>query len=110
MLEREEELLEWAEFFKALSHPVRLKIIGILLQQGTQCVKNLGELLNLSQPSVSQHLSILRARGIVGWQRQGSIICYYIKDERVKKLYELLIKEAENGRKGYYAHRGKLGP
>ncbi|NPB08659.1 MAG: winged helix-turn-helix transcriptional regulator [Aquificae bacterium] len=99
---KEEKLNELAEFFKALSHPVRLKIISILVE-GKQCVKNLGELLNLSQPSVSQHLSILRARGIVGWRREGSIICYYIKDERVIKLYNLLIKEEENGRKSDYA-------
>jgi ArsR family transcriptional regulator len=88
----EEKLEELAEFFKALSHPVRLKIISILIE-GKQCVKNLGELLNMSQPSVSQHLSILRSRGIVGWRREGSIICYFIKDERVIKLYNMLIKE-----------------
>ena len=88
----EEKLEELAEFFKALSHPVRLKIISILIE-GKQCVKNLGELLNMSQPSVSQHLSILRSRGIVGWKREGSIICYYIKDERILKLYEMLMKE-----------------
>ncbi|HID66265.1 MAG TPA: ArsR family transcriptional regulator, partial [Aquificaceae bacterium] len=38
------------------------------------------------------------SRGLVGWKREGSIICYYIKDERVKKLYNLLIEEEENGR------------
>ncbi len=88
----EEKLEELAEFFKALSHPVRLKIVSILIE-GKQCVKNLGELLNMSQPSVSQHLSILRSRGIVGWKREGSIICYFIKDERILKLYNMLIKE-----------------
>ncbi len=88
----EERLEELAEFFKALSHPVRLRIISILID-GKQCVKNLGELLSMSQPSVSQHLSILRSRGIVGWKREGSIICYYIKDERVLKLYNMLFKE-----------------
>ncbi|MDQ7037687.1 MAG: metalloregulator ArsR/SmtB family transcription factor [Aquificota bacterium] len=90
----EEKLEELAEFFKALSHPVRLKIISILIE-GKQCVKNLGELLNMSQPSVSQHLSILRSRGIVGWKREGSVICYYIKDDRILKLYNMLIKEEE---------------
>lgn len=90
----EEKLEELAEFFKALSHPVRLKIVSILIE-GKQCVKNLGELLNMSQPSVSQHLSILRSRGIVGWKREGSVICYYIKDERILKLYNMLIKEEE---------------
>ncbi len=89
---KEEKLEELAEFFKALSHPVRLKIVSILIE-GKQCVKNLGELLNMSQPSVSQHLSILRSRGIVGWKREGSIICYYIKDERILKLYNMLLRE-----------------
>ncbi len=88
----EEKLEELAEFFKALSHPVRLKIISILID-GKQCVKNLGELLNMSQPSVSQHLSILKSRGIVGWKREGSVICYYIKDDRILKLYNMLFKE-----------------
>ena len=88
----EEKLEELAEFFKALSHPVRLRIVAILIE-GKQCVKNLGELLNMSQPSVSQHLSILRSRGIVGWKREGSIICYFIKDERILKLYNMLMKE-----------------
>ncbi len=91
-LAKEEKLEELAEFFKALSHPVRLKIVSILIE-GRQCVKNLGEQLGMSQPSVSQHLSILRSRGIVGCKREGSIICYYIKDERVLKLYDMLIKE-----------------
>jgi len=92
----EERLEELAEFFKVLAHPVRLKIIAILLE-GKQCVKNLGELLNLSQPNVSQHLSILRAKGVVGCRREGPTICYYIKDDRVIKIYNLLIKEAKDG-------------
>ncbi len=93
IMSKDEEILEeLSEFFKAFSHPVRLKII-INLMEGPQCVKNLGETLDMSQPSISQHLSILRNKGIVGCRREGSLICYYIKDPRVKKLYNLLIKE-----------------
>ncbi|MEJ5338965.1 MAG: ArsR/SmtB family transcription factor [Aquificaceae bacterium] len=88
----EERLEEWAEFLKALAHPIRLKIISVLIE-GRQCVKNLSDLLHTSQPNVSQHLSILRNRGIVGCKRDGSIVCYYIKDERVVKIYEILSKE-----------------
>ncbi|MEN3027804.1 MAG: metalloregulator ArsR/SmtB family transcription factor [Aquificaceae bacterium] len=88
----EERLEDWAEFLKALAHPIRLKIISVLIE-GRQCVKNLSDLLHTSQPNVSQHLSILRNRGIVGCKRDGSIVCYYIKDERVVKIYHILSKE-----------------
>ncbi|MDW8066556.1 MAG: metalloregulator ArsR/SmtB family transcription factor [Aquificaceae bacterium] len=89
---KDEQLEEWAEFLKALAHPIRLKIVSVLIE-GKQCVKNLSDLLHTSQPNVSQHLSILRNRGIVGCKRDGSIVCYYIKDERVVKIYQILSKE-----------------
>ncbi|MEN3033553.1 MAG: metalloregulator ArsR/SmtB family transcription factor [Aquificaceae bacterium] len=88
----EHQLEEWAEFLKALGHPVRLRIIKVLIE-GKQCVKNLSELLNTSQPNISQHLGILRHRGIVGCKRDGSVVCYFIRDERVLKIYEILKKE-----------------
>ncbi len=88
----DERLEEWAEFLKALAHPIRLKIVLALIE-GRQCVKNLSDLLHTSQPNVSQHLGILRNRGIVGCKRDGSIVCYYIKDERAVKIYEVLRKE-----------------
>lgn len=88
----EEKLEEWAEFLKALAHPIRLKIVSTLIES-RQCVKNLSDILQTSQPNVSQHLSILRNKGIVGCKRDGSIVCYYIKDERAVKIYEILNKE-----------------
>ncbi len=90
---QDEEIFEnWAEFLKALAHPVRLRILATLID-GKQCVKNLSELLKISQPNVSQHLGILRNKGIVGCKRDGSIVCYYIKDKRALKIYEILSKE-----------------
>ncbi|WP_448587853.1 ArsR/SmtB family transcription factor [Thermocrinis sp.] len=89
----DEELLEeWAELLKALAHPVRLGILATLIE-GKQCVKNLSELLKISQPNLSQHLGILRSKGVVGCKRDGSIVCYYIKDQRAPIIYEILSKE-----------------
>lgn len=96
MMVSEERLEQWAELLKAMAHPMRLKIISVLIEGG-QCVKNLSEFLHASQPNVSQHLAILRSRGIVGCKRDGSIVCYYIKDERVVKIYEILSKEVQDG-------------
>ncbi|MCX8060895.1 MAG: metalloregulator ArsR/SmtB family transcription factor [Aquificaceae bacterium] len=88
----EERLEEWAEFLKALAHPIRLKIVSVLIES-RQCVKNLSDILQTSQPNVSQHLGVLRNKGIVGCKRDGSVVCYYIKDEKVVKIYEILGKE-----------------
>ncbi len=91
-IEKEDKLIEVADFFKALGHPVRLKIIELLIEH-KQCVKNLGDVIGIPQPNISQHLSILRSKGIVGWKREGSIICYYIKDLRAVEVYNMLFKE-----------------
>ncbi|MCS7084064.1 MAG: metalloregulator ArsR/SmtB family transcription factor, partial [Aquificaceae bacterium] len=64
----EKQIEEWAELLKVLGHPIRLKIVRVLID-GKQCVKNLSELLNTSQPNISQHLGILRHMGIVGCKR-----------------------------------------
>ncbi len=88
----EEFLEESAELLKALAHPSRLKIIGFL-SSGKKCVKHIWEALDLQQPNVSQHLSVLRNRGILGYKREGSIVCYYIKNKKALEIYKLLLKD-----------------
>ncbi len=53
-----------AEFFKALAHPIRIRILEILVR-GERGVHELQEALGLDQPTVSQHLAVLRAKNIV---------------------------------------------
>jgi len=88
----EEWLEDNAELLKALAHPSRLKIIGFL-SSGKKCVKHIWEALDLPQPNVSQHLSVLRNKGILGYKREGSIVCYYIKNKKALKIYKLLVEE-----------------
>ncbi|SHK14468.1 ArsR/SmtB family transcription factor [Thermocrinis minervae] len=99
VVSEEERLEEWAEFLKALAHPIRLRIVAELMES-KQCVKNLSELIGTSQPNISQHLSILRNKGILGCKRDGSVVCYYIKDRRVIHIYRLLASEKEEANKG----------
>ena len=61
--------------FKALSDPTRLRIVNLLDAQSL-CVRDLQEVLGLSQPLVSRHLAILRAANLVWTQRQGARVCY----------------------------------
>ncbi|MBN1410152.1 MAG: winged helix-turn-helix transcriptional regulator [Spirochaetales bacterium] len=73
-------------FFKALGHPVRLRIVEGLAN-GKECnVNTMVENMNLPQSTVSQHLGILKNQGIVAYRKNGVETCYFIADTRVKKI------------------------
>jgi ArsR family transcriptional regulator, arsenate/arsenite/antimonite-responsive transcriptional repressor len=68
-----------AEVAKALGDPVRLQLVDVLRKHaGKVCVCELVPLFDLSQPTVSHHLKVLRAAGIVGSERQGLWAYYYV--------------------------------
>jgi ArsR family transcriptional regulator len=69
-----------AEIFKALGHPVRLKIVYGLIKVGGCNVKNMQECLGLHQATVSQHLIHLKSRGIITSTRQGLEMVYKVTD------------------------------
>ena len=67
-------------FLKALSHPTRMTIVVELLEsRSKRCVNDIRELVKVSQPNISQHLTILKANGIVDWVQQGKKRCYFLK-------------------------------
>ncbi len=68
-----------ADFFKALSHPTRIKILE-LLREGELCVCDILEALKLEQSNVSQHLAILRKQGILNSRKKGLKVLYSIKN------------------------------
>ncbi len=74
-----------AEIMRILGHPIRLRIVAGLLASDT-CVKDIGECLGLAQATVSQHLSLLRAHGIVRGERVGTTVVYRVVDPWVEKL------------------------
>lgn len=78
-----------AKIFKALSHPARLRILNALREEG-QYVCHLVILLGRSQPNISQHLTILRAAGLVVDEREGNNILYRLNDGRLLRLLDLL--------------------
>jgi len=84
--------IEWAELLKALAHPVRLRIVERLMEDES-CVKDIWSCLDLPQAVVSQHLSILRNKNIVGFEREGNKVKYYVKDGKVKEIIKILKKE-----------------
>jgi len=68
-----------AEVFKALGHPIRLKIVYGLVKVGGCNVKNMQECLGLHQATVSQHLIHLKSRGIITSTRHGLEMVYTVE-------------------------------
>jgi len=74
-----------SQIFKALSHPTRLTIIEALIE-GEKCVLDIQELLNASQPNISQHLNNLKYADIVDFRQEGNLRCYFLKNPKMMKL------------------------
>jgi ArsR family transcriptional regulator len=81
-----------AEIFKALGHPIRLKIVYGLLKVGGCNVKNMQECLGLHQATVSQHLIHLKSRGIIASTRQGLEMVYSVTDGWAKCIIDNIEK------------------
>lgn len=76
-------------FFKALAHSVRLKIVKKLLE-GETCVCELKNDVDFSQSNLSQHLKILKEAGIVNSNKKGLWVHYSVTDPSVSKVIELV--------------------
>ncbi len=81
-----------AEKLKALAHPQRLCIVNGLIE-GSCNVTKIQECMNLPQSTVSQHLSKLKAAGIIDGERNGLEICYRVIDEDIINIVKILLKE-----------------
>ncbi len=80
-----------AAAFKAVGHPVRLKILELLsLQSSPMCVCHIESHFALSQPTISHHLRLLRRAGLVVSERRGTWIYYSAATEGVATLQQFL--------------------
>lgn len=74
-----------SQFFGALAHPVRIRILEILVR-GDRSVQELQKALKLEQPVVSQQLAVLRSRGIVTSRKEGLSVRYELRDPALGQL------------------------
>ena len=82
-----EHATRMAEVAKALGDPVRLQLVDVLRRHaGKVCVCELVPLFDLSQPTVSHHLKVLRQAGLVGSERQGLWAYYYVIPDVLAEL------------------------
>ena len=74
---------------KAMSHPLRLKILCTLGNQEV-CVQGIVENVGTSQSNISQHLAILRDKGILSSRKDANKVFYRVGDERTLRLIGMM--------------------
>lgn len=84
-----------ADFFKALSHPLRIRILE-LLSEGEKSVNEIQSILNKEGSAVSQQLSVLRAKNIVVGTKDGKRVLYSLRDPMIMNLLEVARKIFNN--------------
>jgi len=77
-----------AEFFKALAHPVRIRLLEVL-RHGERSVQELQARLAVDQAAVSQQLAVLRAKQVVVARKEGTTVHYAVRDPRVGDLLDV---------------------
>jgi DNA-binding transcriptional ArsR family regulator len=77
---------EAAQKLKVCGHPIRLKLLCLIARGEEPCVSELWVCLNQPQPVISQHLAVLKEKGIVQSQVQGNRRIYSIVDPLVREL------------------------
>ncbi len=84
-----------AEFFKALAHPARIKILE-LLRSGEMSVNELQTQLEVESSTVSQQLAVLRSRNIVETRKVGTSVFYRVRDPAIFELLDAARKIFNN--------------
>ncbi len=86
-------LKDWTEsarIIRVMAHPVRLMILDALARRSL-CVKDLNQIISISQPHLSQHMAALRKAKLVDRHKDGSLRCYYLlRPDLVRRFIELV--------------------
>lgn len=89
LIDRDEDIQQAARAVKAIAHPLRLKILCILGDQEVS-VQDIVEQVGTSQSNISQHLSILRDKGVLATRKDANRVFYRIGDLRTLKLIGMM--------------------
>jgi ArsR family transcriptional regulator len=79
-----------APLFKALSDPVRLRLLSLIASTAEMCVCDLTEAFDLTGATISHHLRVLRETGLVDCERRGTWVYYWLKTGALDQLGALL--------------------
>lgn len=84
--------MEFAAGFRALADPVRLRLLSMIVGRsgGEVCVCELTPAFELSQPTISHHLKVLREAGLIDCERRGTWVYYWAIPAALQQLSDLL--------------------
>ena len=88
LVQNEKDINLASRALKAMGHPLRLKILCILSGRDEASVQDLVELVGTSQSNISQHLSLLREKGILDSRKDANKVFYRIGDRKIVRLME----------------------
>lgn len=86
LLSREEDINLASRALKAMAHPLRLKILCILGHNNEVSVQDIVDQVGTSQSNISQHLSILRDKGILAARKDANKVYYRVSDQKILQL------------------------
>ena len=89
LIEKQEQIETAARALKAISHPLRLKILCVVGDQEV-CVQDIVEAVGTSQSNISQHLAILRDKGVLQTRKDANRVFYRVADARTLQLIVLM--------------------
>lgn len=89
LITEESDIAQAANCLKAMSHPLRLKILCVLGNDKVS-VQDIVDQVGTTQSNISQHLGILRGKGILSCKKDANRVYYYIDDERTLQLIKLM--------------------
>ena len=89
LITREEDIDRASRSLKAMSHPLRLKILCTLGDQEVS-VQDIVERVGTSQSNISQHLAILRDKGILASRKDANRVYYRVSDARTLRLISMM--------------------
>ena len=82
------EQIELSEFAKVLAHPARISILQYISRQENCICGDIVDEIGLSQPTISQHLQVIRKAGLLKGTFEGKSICYCLNMEKFKEFQE----------------------
>jgi ArsR family transcriptional regulator len=88
----EEQTVELAAMFKALGDPVRLRLLSLIASHpgGEACVCEISATFDVSQPTISHHLKLLRSAGLLDCERRGTWVYYWAIPSALQQLSSVL--------------------
>jgi ArsR family transcriptional regulator, arsenate/arsenite/antimonite-responsive transcriptional repressor len=89
------QAVEMARLFKAMGDPARLRLLSLIASHegGEACVCDLTGVFDLTGPTISHHLKVLREAGLIAGERRGTWIYYRIEPEALRRLSDVLVPD-----------------